>query len=331
VTGAVVGPRDPAAEAARLELVADALSFPTSLAFDDAGTLFVAEAGLPFGGAPPGGRVWRLRPGGGRDLLADRLRPPVNGLVWHAGCLYASGGDVGSIRRIEPDGSQTVLLDQLPGPGNYHTNMVVFGPEGKLYFSQGAMTNTGIVGLDAYELGWLRRLPHPHDLPGYDITLTGHNITTPNPIAADQASQALTGAPHTSTSSSWPRATGSPAMTNPAGSCSVPTASGTTSSAWPTSRQWVRRPTSTSPSRRATRLSAVSTVSSESRLRQTKRPPGCPSAAASNSSARNSGSSTRTGAASSPGPRPQAGSGGDAAPGSRDQSHPGRPGAPRFA
>ncbi|HEY3036496.1 MAG TPA: hypothetical protein VGJ54_17795, partial [Streptosporangiaceae bacterium] len=162
MTGAMVGPWDPAAAAARLELVADGLSFPTSLAFDDAGAAFVAEAGLPFAGAPSGGRVWRLRPGGGRDLVADQLRPPVNGLVWRAGGLYVSGGDVGYIRRIEPDSSPTVILDHLPGPGNYHTNMAVFGADGKLYFSQGAMTNTAIVGLDAYQLGWLRRLPHPH-------------------------------------------------------------------------------------------------------------------------------------------------------------------------
>ena len=41
------------------------------------------------------------------------------------------------------------------------------------------MTNTGIVGLDAYEMGWLKRLPHAHDLPGYDISLTGVNVAGP--------------------------------------------------------------------------------------------------------------------------------------------------------
>jgi glucose/arabinose dehydrogenase len=60
--------------------------------------------------------------------------------------------------------------------------MVTVGPDGKLYFSQGAMTNTGVVGLDAYELGWLRRLPQAHDLPGYNITLTGVNIETEDPL-----------------------------------------------------------------------------------------------------------------------------------------------------
>ncbi len=48
----------------RLDLVAGGFSFPTSLTFDDAGVAYVAESGLPFGGAAPGG------PSGGSTLLA---------------------------------------------------------------------------------------------------------------------------------------------------------------------------------------------------------------------------------------------------------------------
>ncbi|MDP9341199.1 MAG: hypothetical protein M3Q23_03615 [Actinomycetota bacterium] len=70
--------------------------------------------------------------------------------------------------------------------------MTAIGLDDRLYFSQGAMTNSGIVGLDALELGWLRRLPHTHDLPGYDVTLAGVNVTTPNPLV-DEGS-ATTGA-----------------------------------------------------------------------------------------------------------------------------------------
>lgn len=179
----------------RPELVADGLSFPTSVTFDAAGTAYVAEAGLPFGGAPPGGRVWRLEANGNRALLAEGLRPPVNGLAFHEGGLYVSeGGHPGRISRLELDGRQTVLLDHLPGPGNYHTNMVAFGPDGKLYFSQGAMTNTGIVGLDAYEVGWLRRLPHAHDLPGYNIAVAGVNVETANPLRDEPGARAHTAA-----------------------------------------------------------------------------------------------------------------------------------------
>jgi glucose/arabinose dehydrogenase len=178
-----------------LEEVATDLSFPTSLTFDSEGVAYVAESGLPFGGAAPGGRIWRLEPDGTRTLLLGGLRPPVNGLTWHEGSLYISeGGHPGRISRLDPNGRRMTILGDLPGPGNYHTNMLAFGPDGKLYFSQGAMTNTGIIGLDAYELGWLRRLPHAHDVPGYEVVISGVNVETPNPLSDDPDARVSTGA-----------------------------------------------------------------------------------------------------------------------------------------
>ena len=168
------------------ELVAGGFTFPTSLGFDDAGTMYVAEAGLPFGGAPPGGRIWRLEAGRGRDLVADALSPPVNGLARHRGDLIVSvGGHPSRILRVAADGTTETVVEGLPGPGNYQTNMAVVGPDEKLYFSQGAMTNSGIIGLDAYEIGWLARLPHSHDLPGVEVELAGVNVRTPNPLAPE--------------------------------------------------------------------------------------------------------------------------------------------------
>ena len=132
---------------------------------------------------------------GNRTLLIEGLRPPVNGLTFHQGSLYISeGGHPGRISRLDFDGKQAVILDNLPGPGNYHTNMVAFGPDGKLYFSQGSMTNTGVVGLDAYELGWLRRLPHAHDIPGYEVVLAGINFETSNPLVDTPNARIQTGA-----------------------------------------------------------------------------------------------------------------------------------------
>jgi glucose/arabinose dehydrogenase len=168
-----------------MEAVAEGLSFPTGVCFDHAGAAVVAESGLPFGGARPGGRLWRLGAGGERRLLADGLAPPVNGVVHHDGELYVSvGGHPSGIVAVSGDGARRVVLDGLPGPGNYQTNMAVVGPDYRLYFSQGAMTNSGIVGLDAYQVGWLARLPHAHDVPGIDVVLTGVNVCTPNPLGA---------------------------------------------------------------------------------------------------------------------------------------------------
>jgi glucose/arabinose dehydrogenase len=179
-----------------LELLFDELSFPTSLTLAEDGIFYVAESGLAFDGAASGGRVWRFEAGGRRTLLVGNLRAPVNGLTRHKGWLYVSeGGQPGRISRFDQNGrSQQVILDNLPGAGNYHTNMVAFGRDGKLYFSQGALTNSGIVGLDAYELAWLRRLPHSYDLPGHDLMLNGVNVETPNPLSQDENEIVQTGA-----------------------------------------------------------------------------------------------------------------------------------------
>ncbi|MFI6422889.1 PQQ-dependent sugar dehydrogenase [Streptomyces sp. NPDC050842] len=178
-----------------LTAVADGLDFPTSLAFDNDHGVYLAESGLPFAGAAPGGRIWRMdRDGAGRRLVADQLAAPVTGLLWHQDHLYVSEGGAGRITRIGPDGKRTVIVDGLPGPGNYHVDMAVAGPDGKLYFAQGAMSNLGIIGLDAYELGWLGRLPHAYDVPGLDIELTGVNATTRDPLSGTPGAQAVTGA-----------------------------------------------------------------------------------------------------------------------------------------
>ncbi len=172
---------------------AGGFDFPTSAAVADDGTVYVAESGLPFAGAKPGGRIRRVEADGSSTLVLDDLRTPVNGLTAHDGGFYiAEGGFPGRISRWTPGGERMTVLDGLPGRGNYHTNMVAVGPDGWLYFSQGAMTNSGVVGLDAYDLAWLKQLPHPCDLPGFDIELTGEVFETVDPF--DQHNRVQTAA-----------------------------------------------------------------------------------------------------------------------------------------
>jgi hypothetical protein len=90
--------------------------------------MYVAESGLPFGGAPPGGRIVRIEPTGGFVSLLDGLRPPVTGVTYYKSALYISeGGAPGRISRLFLNGQWETILDHLPGPGNYHTNMVAIG------------------------------------------------------------------------------------------------------------------------------------------------------------------------------------------------------------
>src|SRR5258708_31623317 len=86
---AIAGRSSPALKA---DAVADGLAFPTSAAFAADGTLYVAESGLPFRGARPGGRIVRIGEGGSSTTVRDGLRAPVNGLAWHDGGFYISEG-----------------------------------------------------------------------------------------------------------------------------------------------------------------------------------------------------------------------------------------------
>jgi len=177
-----------------MQPIAQHLNFPTSVTCDDEGRIYIAESGLPFSGAPSGGVVSRVEFDGGKRCLARGLRAPVNGVTWHDGSIFISeGGNPGRISRLRlSSGELETVVDGLPGFGNYHTNMAVVGPDRKLYFSQGAMTNSGVIGLDSYEMAWLRAIPHPCDVPGYDVTLTGFNTETIDPRTGN-GHRALTG------------------------------------------------------------------------------------------------------------------------------------------
>jgi glucose/arabinose dehydrogenase len=175
--------------------VAGGLDFPTSIAFGADGAAYVAESGLPFGGARPGGRIVRIGGGGETETVLDGLRAPVNGLTADGEGFYISeGGTPGRISRWRPGRERQTILDGLPGGGNYHTNMVAIGPDGWLYFGQGAMTNSGVVGLDAIDLAWLRRLQHPVDLPGFAVALAGERFETADPRSGEPGARAVTGA-----------------------------------------------------------------------------------------------------------------------------------------
>jgi glucose/arabinose dehydrogenase len=69
------------------------------------------------------------------------------------------------------------------------------GPDGRIYFSVGTYTNSGIVGEDNASMGWLRRFPELHDVPCRDLTLTGVNYRTADIVDAEvDQGEAETGA-----------------------------------------------------------------------------------------------------------------------------------------
>jgi glucose/arabinose dehydrogenase len=170
----------------RLERVVGGLTFPTSVTCDAQGNVYVVDGGFAYGPTITPARILRL-PGGGAAaaevIAAEGLMGPVTGVLWHAGVLFVAHRQRVSV--LQADGTLRDILSGLPSLGDYQNNKLTVGPDGKLYFGQGTATNSGVVGLDNHRYGWLARHPDVHDIPAHDVTLTGQNFTTPNPLAPD--------------------------------------------------------------------------------------------------------------------------------------------------
>ncbi len=180
----------------RIEVVATGLDMPTGVAFDDAGGVYVTEAGYSYGELWTTPRLVRVERDGRITQVASGTGAPWNGLAYANGAFYVAAAghrDGGRILRIDPAGSTTTLVDSLPSFGDHHTNGPAVGPDGFVYFGQGVATNAGVVGLDNFEFGWLQRHPEFHDIPCRDVTLAGRNYTTANPLT-EADDRAVTGA-----------------------------------------------------------------------------------------------------------------------------------------
>lgn len=181
----------------RIEVVARNLTFPTGIAFGDGGKLYVVEAGYSYGEVITEARILEIDPRRGHAIrvVARGNHPPWNGLAYHEGALFvAQGGAMGQtgrLVRVELDGRTRVLVDNLP-TGDHHTNGPI-AADGWIYFAQGTRTNSGVVGPDNYEFGWLKRAPKAHDVPCRDVTLAGTNFVSANPFVKD-GDQVTTGA-----------------------------------------------------------------------------------------------------------------------------------------
>lgn len=172
----------------RIEAVASGLTFPTGVAVDAEGVPHVVEAGYSYGEVWTVPRLLRIERDGAVKVLARGGRNgPWTGVAFSNEAFYvAEGGQLegGRILRIAADGMVTALVSGLPSFGDHHTNGPAVGPDGKIYFGQGTATNSGVVGEDNAQFGWLERSPAFHDVPCRDIRLVGRNFESGNPLEA---------------------------------------------------------------------------------------------------------------------------------------------------
>jgi glucose/arabinose dehydrogenase len=180
----------------KIEAVTSGLTFPTGAAFDDDGNLYIIEAGYSYGEVWTEPRLLKIDNSGKSSVIARGSRNgPWSGITWHNGAFYiAEGGEMegGRILKVTKDGNITALVSNLPSVGDHHTNGPVI-KDGYVYFGQGVATNSGVVGEDNWEFGWLKRKKDFHDIPCRDITLTGQNYSSGNPLTDDPNDKASTG------------------------------------------------------------------------------------------------------------------------------------------
>jgi hypothetical protein len=124
---------------------------------------------------------------------------PIGGMACYKNRIYVSHrdrDDTGVITALGYDGAHNTVVANLPAQGDYGVTDVVIH-NGRVYFGVGMATNSGVVGLDNYDL-WLKRHPDVHDKwyspSGTPLKPLGFRFDTPNPGAGiGVSSLAVTG------------------------------------------------------------------------------------------------------------------------------------------
>ncbi|HEY6226416.1 MAG TPA: glucose dehydrogenase [Verrucomicrobiae bacterium] len=174
----------------KIEVVAQNLTFPTGVTFDESGQMYVVESGYCYGEVFNTPKLLRVGEKGATTQVAvGATNGPWTGVTFHDGDFYVSEGGVlegGKILRISKSGETRAIVEGMPSFGDHHTDAPVVH-DGWIYFGQGTASNSGIVGEDNAKFGWLKRNPDFHDIPAHDVTLLGEAYKTRDVISTNKS------------------------------------------------------------------------------------------------------------------------------------------------
>lgn len=186
-------------EGYKIEKVADKLTYPTSVAWDDQGRMYVAEAGGAFMDEPAPARILRIENGKAievANLEQKGAHAPITGMVWYKGALYfthRAKDRTGAVSRMTPEGKVTELFNGVVDSQTDHfLNDIRVGPDGRMYVASGVGGNTIVMGIDMAAM--IKKSPNAHATSAKDIVLTGRNFQSPDFRTKDQGDKAMTGA-----------------------------------------------------------------------------------------------------------------------------------------
>ncbi|WAJ25410.1 MULTISPECIES: PQQ-dependent sugar dehydrogenase [Clostridia] len=153
-----------------VEVFINNLDAPSSMVFDEEGNIFISDSGR----ATDHPRILKLV-NGQFETIADDFVTPISGINYLHGILYVSHR--GFITKIYKDGTRQNIIMGLPSNGDHINSPVAFSPDNKLYFGQGTVTNSGVVGNDNK---WVTVSPLLCDYTGDYVMLYGQNFMTDN-------------------------------------------------------------------------------------------------------------------------------------------------------
>jgi glucose/arabinose dehydrogenase len=163
-----------------IEAVATNLNYPSSASWDPDGNLLIAESRVPFGRVEQTElRILRVGAGGELKTAAHGFDDLISDITVYRGLLYVSHR--GKISVVE-NGQVRDLIAGLPSWGLHQNTAIVFDRTGRMYFGQGTVSNSGVVGPAAMAQLYRAHRVHGHDIPGADVTLTGKNLESMNPV-----------------------------------------------------------------------------------------------------------------------------------------------------
>jgi len=183
----------------QISVIASGLTAPTAFCFDPSdGTMFIANnahrEGKPHLFAVRADRTtFEIYPTARRVPGLEFLTPaftitgPIGGMVFYNGRLYVTHRDEhgkGAVTAFGMDGSHTTIVSDFPTQGDYSlTDIAVRPSDGRIFFGIGSATNSGVVGLDNYQIGWLRKYREVCDRSLVELYLNGYRFNSKNPDA----------------------------------------------------------------------------------------------------------------------------------------------------
>lgn len=173
-------------EGFEIEKVAEGLTFPTSVAWDDQGRLYVAEAGGTFlDEEDASARILRVEENGMTTEvvnLDEKIYPAISGMTWHNGAFYITHREMdlhGAVSRVTLDGEINQILGGIiDSKSDHQPNDIRMGRDGKMYVCVGIGGNSGY--MDENMMAFVLKAPDGHPTTAKDIVLTGYNIELPD-------------------------------------------------------------------------------------------------------------------------------------------------------